>query len=291
LVGPVSSADDAGPSIARSLGSTGLPADPSHEFDAITLHPRVVTEAREMARGRGVTVRDALTRSGRYIDIIAREFSKEGVPPELAYLPAIESSFSHQAEGQGTVGLWQFTSGTARRYGLMVTPQVDERRDPELASRAAARLLRDLYDQFGRWGLVVAAYNAGPARVQQALDRNPGADLWQLLDRGSLPSHTKQYVPKVLAVAAIATEPKRFGLGDLELLQPLSYETSSVTEPMDVKLIASLCGCSASTIRDLNPALRRGVVPRGGIPIHLPDRVAKQRFEANYRAYKQLASR
>jgi membrane-bound lytic murein transglycosylase D len=286
VVGPVASVDEYdGPSIGRSVGRGKLAPGATHEFDAITLHPRVVSEAKEMTRGRGVTVRDALTRSGRYIDIIARELQKEGVPPELAYLPAIESHFSHQAEGAGTVGLWQFTSGTARRYGLMVTSQVDERRDPELASRAAARLLRDLYDQFGRWGLVLAAYNAGPARVQQALDRNPGADFWQLLDRGSLPAHTKEYVPKVLAVAAIANEPARFGLDGIEPLQPLSYETFSVAEPMDVKTIASMSGCSSSSISELNPALRRGVVPKGGFEIRLPDG-SKKRFESNYRARK-----
>jgi hypothetical protein len=290
LVGPVASTTDEydRPSIGRSVARGKLAPESSHELDAITLHPRVVSEAKQMTRGRGVTVRDALARSGRYIDIIARELSKEGVPPELAYLPAIESHFSHQAEGVGTVGLWQFTSGTAKRYGLLVTKQVDERRDPELASRAAARLLRDLYDQFGRWGLVLAAYNAGPARVQQALDRNPGADFWQLLDKGSLPAHTQQYVPKVLAVAAIANEPGRFGLDGIEPLQPLSYETFSVRETMDVKTIASMSGCSSNSITELNPALRNGVLPKGGFDIHLPDG-AKKRFETNYRASKRTA--
>ena len=271
-----------GPSIGESVGRGKLSVQASHEFDEITLHPRVVSQAQEMTRGRGVTVRDALARSGRYIDIIARELEKEGVPPELAFLPAVESHFSSQAVGAGTVGLWQFTSGTARRYGLMVTPQVDERRDPELASRAAARMLRDLYDQFGRWGLVLAAYNAGPGRVQKALDRNPGADVWQLLDRGHLPAHTRKYVPKVLAVAAIANEPERFGIDSVEPLQPLSYETFTIREPMDVQTIASLSGCSRDTIAELNPALRRGAVPQGGTEIRLPEG-AKQRFAASYR--------
>lgn len=281
VVATDSSSDYAGPSIGESVGRGKLAAHASHEFDEITLHPRVVSQAKEMSRG--VTVRDALARSGRYIDIIARELEKEGVPPELAFLPAIESHFSSQAVGAGTVGLWQFTSGTARLYGLTVSPQVDERRDPELSSRAAARMLRDLYDQFGRWGLVLAAYNAGPGRVQKALDRNPGADVWQLLDRGQLPSHTRKYVPKVLAVAAIANEPERFGLDGIEPLQPLSYETFAINEPLDVKTIASMSGCSESTISELNPALRRGAVPRAGTEIRLPAG-AKKRFATNYRS-------
>jgi len=281
VVATGSATEYAGPSIGESVGRGKLSARASDEFDAMTVHPRVVSQAQQMTRGQRVTVRDALARSGRYLDIIARELEKEGVPQELAFLPAVESHFSAQAEGAGTVGLWQFTSGTARRYGLMVTPQVDERRDPELASRAAARMLRDLYDQFGRWGLVLAAYNAGPARVQKALDRNPGADFWQLVDRGHLPAHTRKYVPKVLAVAAIASEPERFGIAGIEPLRPLSYETFAITEPMDVETIASLSGCSRAAIAELNPALRRGVVPKGGTELRLPEG-AKARFAANY---------
>jgi len=288
LLGPVASQSEEydGPSVAQAVGRGKLSSVASDEFDEITLHPRVTAQAEKMTSGRGVTVRDALARSGRYIDIIARELKKEGVPPELAYLPAVESHFSTQAEGVGTVGLWQFTSGTARRYGLMVNAQVDQRRDPELASRAAARLLRDLYDQFGRWGLVLAAYNAGPARVQQALDRNPGADFWQLADRGSLPAHTKSYVPKVLAVAAIANEPERFGIDNVEPLRPLSYETFEIAEALDVQTIASLSGCSSGAISELNPSLRKGVAPKGGFEIRLPDG-AKRRFATNYRLRRE----
>ncbi|MEW6268550.1 MAG: lytic transglycosylase domain-containing protein [Thermodesulfobacteriota bacterium] len=251
----------------------------------MTLHPRVVSQAKQLTRAQRVTVRDALERSGRYMDIIARELEREGVPPSLAFLPAVESHFSCTAEGRGTVGLWQFTRGTAQRYGLTVNSQVDERRDPERASRAAARMLRELYDQFGRWGLAIAAYNAGPGRVQQALERHPGADVWQLLDRGSLPEHTRKYVPKVLAVAAIASEPERFGIADMTPLEPLSYETFEVAEPLDVQTIASLSGASSSAIMELNPALRRGAVPKtpGGFVIRLPEGT-RTRFAKNYRS-------
>jgi membrane-bound lytic murein transglycosylase D len=272
-------------SIASFVPGKRLGPLASDAFDEMALDPRVLSHAKKMSHGQRVTVRDALARSGRYIEIIARELEREGVPPELAYLPAVESHFSCTAEGRGTVGLWQFTRGTAQRYGLMVNSQVDERRDPERASRAAARLLRDLYEQFGRWGLALAAYNAGPAKVQQALDRHPGADFWQLADRGMLPARTRSYVPKVLAVAAIASEPERFGLAGVEPLKPLTYETFEVAEPLDVKTIASLSGASAGTISELNPSLRRGVVPRtrGGFEIRLPEG-SRGRFAENYRS-------
>ena len=92
LVGPVRSQNEyQGPSVAQAVGRGKLSQGASDEFDAITLHPRVISQAQQMTRGHGVTVRDALARSGRYIDIIARELQKEGVPPELAYLPAVES--------------------------------------------------------------------------------------------------------------------------------------------------------------------------------------------------------
>jgi len=274
-------------SVADDASSNRLGPLASHEFEEMALHPRVLSHARKMSNGQRITVRDALHRSGRYMEIIARELEREGIPPELAYLPAIESHFSCTAEGRGTAGLWQFTRGTAQRYGLLVNAQIDERRDPELASRAAARLLRDLYEQFGRWGLALAAYNAGPARVQQALDRHPGADFWQLADRGMLPARTRSYVPKVLAVAAIATEPKRFGLDGVTPLEPLSYETFEVAEPLDVKTIASLSGASARAITELNPSLRRGVVPKtsAGFELRLPVGT-RARFEEEYRSHR-----
>lgn len=278
-------------------GARPLGREASDAFDVTALDPRVQSQAKKLSRGRAV--RDALARCGRYIDIISRELRREGVPAELAYLPAVESHFSTTAEGAGTVGLWQFTRSTAQRYGLTVDAHVDERRDPERSSRAAARLLRDLYQQFGRWGLALAAYNAGPARVQRALDRHPGADFWQLAERGMLPERTRVYVPAVLAMAAIASEPERFGLDGIKPHDPLTYETFRVDEPLDVKTIAALSGTTTSEIAELNPALRRGVVPkkRGGFAIRLPDGT-RERFARNYgargkeqRAQATIASR
>lgn len=271
-------------------GTSRLSPVADAEFDRMSLHPRVLSQADKLSRGQRATVRDALERSGRYIGIIERELAREGVPGELAFLPAVESHFSTTAEGRGTVGLWQFTRGTARLYGLRVDAQVDERRDPELASRAAARMLRDLYDQFGRWGLVLAAYNAGPGRVQQALAKSPGADFWRLADKGMLPARTRSYVPKVLLVAAMASRPETFGLDDVRPLEPLSYEKFEVAEALDVKTIASLSGASRRTIEELNPSLRSGMVPRtaAGFEIRLPAGT-RDRFAAGYR--QRAASR
>ncbi len=253
----------------------------------VASHPKVVSHADRLRRSMAGTLRSGFARSGRYLDIIQRELEREGVPAELAFLPMVESSFSHQAVGRGAAGLWQFTPGTAQRYGLIVNREVDERRDPEKASRAAARLLRDLYDQFSSWELAVAAYNAGPGRVEAALARNPGASFWQLSDRALLPRITRDYVPKVLATALIAARPEEFGLAGVERYEPLRYDTYVVSQRLEVQTIASLCGSSPEQVVELNPALRKGVVPStpAGFQIRLPEGTG-ERFAANYAVWR-----
>lgn len=280
----------------RQPGEAGLPARAGEAEDlALTLgqagtslwpeasHPKVDFRADRLSREMEGVLRSGLARSGRYLDIIERELEREGVPTELAYLPIIESNFSHQAVGGGAVGLWQLMAGTARRYGLIVSREIDERRDPEKASRAAAQLLRDLYEQFASWDLALAAYNAGPARVERALTRHPGASFWQLADRSLLPRITREYVPNVLATALIATRPERFGLTDVDRHEPLRYDTYVVSHRLEVATIASLCGSSRAEVAALNPSLKSGVVPRlpSGYQIRLPEGTG-QLFAINY---------
>jgi membrane-bound lytic murein transglycosylase D len=192
----------------------------------------------------------------------------------------------------GLVGLWQFTAGTAKRYGLLVNREVDERRDPEKASRAAARLLRDLYDKFESWDLAIAAYNAGPAPIERALARSPGADFWKLADRGLLPGSTSQYVPKVLATALIASRPERYGLTDVDRSEPLRYDTVVVSQRVDVATIATLCGSSKTTVAELNPSLRTGVVPSipSGFQVRLPEGTG-ERFRVEYAEWRSGQAR
>jgi membrane-bound lytic murein transglycosylase D len=144
--------------------------------------------------------------------MIEQELGEHGVPAELAYLPMVESRFRPDAVGRRAVGLWQFTRSTARKYGLTVNRSVDERRDPAKSTRAAARYLRDLYDQFESWDLALAAYNAGPGRVHRALRRRPEATFFELASHRLLPPITRRYVPKVLAIALIGPQPARYGV-------------------------------------------------------------------------------
>jgi membrane-bound lytic murein transglycosylase D len=252
--------------------------------------PKVASSATRVRREMSGVLRRGIERSGRYLPIIEREFERHGVPHELAYLPIVESNFTADAVGGGTVGLWQFTAGTAKRYGLIVNREIDERRDPEKATRAAARLLRDLYEKFDRWDLAVAAYNAGPLPVERALARNPGADFWKLADRGLLPSITRAYVPKVLATAFIASRPEHFGLHDVDRSAPLRFDTVVVKQRMDVATIADLCGSSKSEVAELNPQLRTGVVPKmpKGYQVRVPEGT-RERFQVQYAAWETRA--
>jgi membrane-bound lytic murein transglycosylase D len=139
-------------------------------------------------RGRG-TLEHALARSGRYEDMIRRVLREQGVPQELIYLAQAESGFHPLAVSRaGARGMWQFMGSRAKGYGLERSWWVDDRQDPEKATRAAAHHLKDLYNEFGDWYLAMAAYNSGPGTVQSAVKRTGYADFWELYRRNVLPS-------------------------------------------------------------------------------------------------------
>lgn len=175
-------------------------------------HPAVARRVDHMLGRSRRTLEISLRRSLDFVPMIERELAEVGVPVELAYLPMVESRFLPDAIGRRAVGLWQFTRPTARKFGLKIDGEIDERRDPEKSTRAAALYLRELYDRFGSWALALAAYNAGPGRVGRALRRQPDANFFELADRRLLPPVTRAYVPKVLAISLIGTRPADYGV-------------------------------------------------------------------------------
>ena len=195
---------------------------------------------------------------------------KEGVPRELVYLPLIESAFRlHAVSRAGAVGPWQFILGTARRYGLRVDRYVDERRDPVKSTRAAARYLKDLHDLFGNWHLSLAAYNTGEQNIARILEREPVADFWQMSERGYLVDATRDFVPGFLAALRIAEMPEAYGFAPPSEM-PKRYERVTVKRRLPLSTVARLSGTSPTTIKELNPALHRGVVPPTGYTVRLP---------------------
>src|ERR1700722_1319571 len=222
-------------------------------------------------RGRG-TLEHALARSGRYEDMIHRVLREQGVPPELIYLAQAESGFHPLAVSRaGARGMWQFMGSRAKGYGLERSWWVDDRQDPEKATRAAAHHLKDLYNQFGDWYLAMAAYNSGPGTVQAAVKRTGYADFWELYRRNVLPKETRNYVPILLAVTIMAKNPSQYGLDEVLMEHPSDYDTVTINYPVDLRLVAECVGSTSGELQDLNPSLLRLTTPRvGKFELRLP---------------------
>jgi membrane-bound lytic murein transglycosylase D len=233
----------------------------------------------QTTRGRAI-VENGLRRAGRYREMISRILHEEGVPQDLIYLAQAESGFKPQALSRArALGMWQFIASRGREYGLRRTWWVDERQDPEKSTRAAARHLRDLYNQFGDWYLAMAAYNTGPGNVQRAIERTGYADFWELYRRKVLPRETRNYVPIILALTIIAKDAPRFGI-QVESEPPVRTERIRPGHPIDLRLVAETIDVSVEDLRALNPSLLRSVTPADPeFELHVPAGAAQRFFE------------
>jgi membrane-bound lytic murein transglycosylase D len=222
-------------------------------------------------RGRG-TLERALARSGRYEDMIHRVLREQGVPQELIYLAQAESGFRPLAVSRaGARGMWQFMGSRAKGYGLERDWWIDDRQDPEKATRAAAHHLKDLYNEFGDWYLAMAAYNSGPGTVQSAVKRTGYADFWELYRRNVLPKETRNYVPIIVAVTIMAKNPTQYGLESVIKEKPIPYDTVKIAYPIDLRLAAECVDATAEDLSDLNPSLLRMTTPKDSeFELHLP---------------------
>ena len=211
-------------------------------------------------RGRA-TMEHGLDRSGRYTDMIRRVLKEEGVPQDLMYLAEAESAFQPSAVSRaGARGLWQFMPFRGEEYDLDRTYYVDERSDPEKATRAAARHMRDLYDMFGDWYLVMAAYNSGPMNVVKAVERTGYADFWELQKRHALPKQTQNYVPIIIAMALVAKDPSLYGV-QVAPEKPAPVDVIHPAHAIDLRLVADATGADLDDLRELNPEMLRSVTP------------------------------
>jgi membrane-bound lytic murein transglycosylase D len=201
-----------------------------------------------------------LWRSGTYRGQMEQILAEEGVPPELVGIVFIESGFHLAARSRArAVGPWQFISGTARHFGLTINRHRDERRDFELATRAAGRYLKALYNLFGDWNLVLASYNCGENRVFRQIARQKTNNFWAL----DLPRETEDYVPEFHAVLHILAEPERFGFST-ETSPPLTWEEVELPGPVRVSELAKNCGSMIEDVKALNPAWLRNITPADG---------------------------
>jgi membrane-bound lytic murein transglycosylase D len=193
-----------------------------------------------------------LKRSGRYMELFRDVLHKEGLPPDLVHLVFVESGFNINARSvSAAVGPWQLLRGTAQMFGLSVNKWVDERKDPEKSSVAAARYLKHLYSVFGDWPLALASYNAGEGTVLRAIQKQGTSNYWDL----KLPRQTEDYVPQFMAVLAIAHDPGKYGFDSVPLDDPMEFDQIAFKGTVDMHAIAHLAGCTDAELKQLNPAV------------------------------------
>lgn len=235
-------------------------------------------------RGRG-HMETYLRRSGKYFPMIHRIMREEGVPEEIAYLAMIESGLNNVARSWASaVGMWQFIRGTGIMYDLRGTFWHDDRRDFEKATRAAARHLKDLYEDFGDWYLVMAAYNSGAGNVYRAMRRSGSNDFWEM--RRYLPRETRNYVPAYIAVAIIGMNPVEHGFTNIDYMPPLEYDTVTVNDCIDLEVLAECARTDVETLHDLNPMLLHRATPPSavGFQLRVPKSTNKELFYQEYAA-------
>lgn len=223
-----------------------------------------------------------LERSEKYFPMMRRIFKEEGVPTELIHLSMIESGLNPTARSwAAAVGMWQFIRATGSMYGLEVNFWVDERRDPEKATRAAARHLKDLHNIWDDWHLAMANYNISPRGLRRAIRAAGGVeDYWAAYRY--LPRETRGYVPGFIAATMIANNPVEFGFQKNYGIEPYDYVVAEVDPLMPLDELAKAAGITTEELKEYNPELRRWATPPGSsYSLKLPAGI-RDRFLANY---------
>ena len=228
----------------------------------IEINDSVISLLDRYSQGSGRrTMEVGLERMGLYRPMIERIFAEEGVPLDLIYLAQVESLFKPKALSRAKAkGMWQFISSRGKEYGLRQNWWIDERSDPEKSTRAAARHLGDLYEQFGDWYLAMAAYNSGPGRVRRAMERTGSSDFWTLAERRQLPRETRNYVPTILAMTIIGKNPAKYGF-DVTPAESLESERVRVPSATDLRVIADYLDLPLEQLQELNPHVLRWATP------------------------------
>jgi membrane-bound lytic murein transglycosylase D len=260
---------------ASGVTSTGEPAAPTlesfhlqedkpsaekvSEFDEIPSEVNPLVEkwiGYFQGKGRGHMER-YLARSARYEKLMKKVLRDNKLPEDLFYIALIESGFSARATSHAAaVGYWQFIRGTGKRYGLEINKFVDERRDPEVATQAAADYFKALYQMFGSWYLSMASYNVGEGRVKRECSKLDTRDFWEIAKKRRLPKETVNYIPKYLAARLIAKDPDKYGFGEIDYLPPIEFDTVKLTEPLNLRIMSEKMGVNYEDFKALNPKFK-----------------------------------
>lgn len=221
-------------------------------------------------------------RSGLYREMILKELRAEGLPEELSWMPMIESWFKVRAYSRArALGLWQFISSTGYRFGLKSSRFIDERMDPEKATRAAVKYLKELHSFFGDWTTALAAYNCGEFRVQRVIKTQRIEYLdnfWDLYPR--LPRETARFVPRFIATLLIINDPGKYGMTLPPPDPPLEYETITLNRPVRLSTLSSNLSLPAEKLADMNPELRFKSTPDEEYSLKVPPDLGEKTLAA-----------
>ncbi|MCD7816461.1 MAG: transglycosylase SLT domain-containing protein [Bacteroides sp.] len=222
-----------------------------------------------------------LSANNFYMPILEEALDLNDLPLELKYLPVIESALNPIATSrQGAVGLWQFMLRTGQLYGLTVNSLVDERRDPIKSTYAAARYLKDLYEIYHDWNLVLAAYNCGPGTINKAIRRAGGeTDFWKIYNY--LPSETRGYVPAFIAANYIMNYYCEHNISPLEMRLSEGTDTIHITRNLNLNQVADVCKINIDELRSLNPEFKKDIIPLSTEPyaLRLPNSIISKFLE------------
>ena len=202
-----------------------------------------------------------------YFPMIEDVFDSYGLPAEFKYMAVIESALNPNAVNgrSGAAGMWQFMYSTGRLYGLTINSVVDERKDPVKATHAAARYIKDLYDIYKDWVLVIAAYDCGPGNVNKAIKRSGNnKDYWKIYY--NLPRETRGYIPQYIAAAYAVTYYQEHNLQPLPLNIPVATDTIMVNKDIHLAQISEVMNIPLGELQALNPQYRTGLVPGSSKP-------------------------
>ncbi len=201
-------------------------------------------------------------RGGRYTPLLGKMLEDNGLPRDLIYVAMAESGFQTKAKSYArAVGLWQFIPSTGRNYGLKIDWYIDERRDPIKSTIAASKYLKKLYEEFGDWEIAASAYNAGEAKLNRAMARYKTDNFWDLRKKRYLKSETKNYVPKIMALAILGKNLNSFGFKDIEFHGPIDFAEIEVPAKTDLVALAQELKIDVEDIYFLNPELLRWYIP------------------------------
>lgn len=228
----------------------------------IDYNPSLESVIKGYLKNRKRSTESLIKRSHYYFPMFEEILDKYNLPLELKYLPVVESSLKPQAKSRvGATGLWQFMFSTGKQYGLEVSSYVDERCEPLRSTNAAAEYLSDLYQIFGDWDLVLAAYNSGPGNVTKAIRRSGGyQNYWNI--RAFLPSETAGYLPAFLATIYLFEYAEAHGLKiDKDQISNVETDTVHIKQMISLEHITAITDIKIETLQFLNPSYKLGIIP------------------------------